>query len=111
MSQLRDLPRSEWRSFFDGMAATVLGKSAEIEVASLGLGDQIVAEHVPMVGVSYDPRADRLDLMLERTSHAIEHPERVAVDESPEGVTSIAVVDREGQRFVVTLTAPLALPE
>jgi hypothetical protein len=105
----RDLQPSEWRPFFDGVSSVLLGKSAAIEVASLGLGDQILAERVPMLGISYDSHADRLDLMLDRTSHVIEHPERVAVDESASGVTRIAIMDRDGQRHVVTLTEPLAL--
>jgi hypothetical protein len=31
---------------------------AEIEVTSLDLGDQIVAEWVPMIGISYDSKHD-----------------------------------------------------
>ena len=39
----RQLPQSQWRVFFDRMSKALLGKRAEIEVASLDLGDQIVA--------------------------------------------------------------------
>ena len=43
MSQLLSVPQSEWRPFFDRMSKALLGKWAEIDVASLDLGDQIVA--------------------------------------------------------------------
>ena len=110
MLQHRDLPRSEWRPFFDGLSKALIGKSTEIEVAGADLGDQLLAEWIPMLGISYDTKSDRLDLMLARTSHAIEHPERIGIDEDSNGVSVIAVVDREGQRTVVTLKEPLSLP-
>jgi hypothetical protein len=54
MSTLISVPRDEWREFFDRLSTTLLGKWAEVEVASLDLGDQIVAEWVPMLGITYD---------------------------------------------------------
>ncbi len=43
MGTLRTVPQAEWRVFFDAMSKALLGKWAEIEVASLDLGDQIAA--------------------------------------------------------------------
>ena len=54
MSTLLKVPPSEWRAFFDRMSKALLGKWAEIEVASLDLGDQIIAEWVPLLGITYD---------------------------------------------------------
>jgi len=56
MSMLHSVPRPEWRGFFDRVSGALLGKWAEIEVASLDLGDQIVVEWVPMLGITYDAR-------------------------------------------------------
>jgi hypothetical protein len=44
------------------MADTLVGKRAKVEAASLDLGDQIVAEWVPLLGVTYDARDDLLDV-------------------------------------------------
>ena len=52
MSSMRTIPKTEWRSFFDRMSHALLGQRAEIEVASLELGDAIVAEWVPMIGIT-----------------------------------------------------------
>ena len=99
MAQLNTVPQSEWRPFFDRLANALLGTRAEIEVASLDLGDQIVNEWIPIIGITYD-----------RTDHLIRHPREIVVEEGPEGVASVAVVDADGTRQVVRLKMPLMLP-
>lgn len=110
MPQQRRLPESEWSAFFTRVSDGVLGKRAEIEVASLDLGDQILAEWVPLLGITYDTEDDLLDVALERTSHLIRHPKEILVDEGPDGLRSVAVVDGAGTRQVVRLKDPLMLP-
>jgi Family of unknown function (DUF5335) len=110
MSTLRTVPRSEWRTFFDRMSKALLGKWAEIEVASLDLGDQIVAEWIPMIGITYDSRDDLLDVALDRSNHLIRRPVEIVVTEDATGLKSVAVVDAEGARQIVNLKDPLMLP-
>jgi hypothetical protein len=109
MSKLTNVPKSEWRPFFDRMSKTLLGKRAEIEVASLDLGDQIVAEWVPLIGITYDSHDDVLEVALQSGSHVIRQPREIVVDEGPAGLATIAVIDLEGARQVVRLKEPLAL--
>ena len=40
-------------------------RRAEIEVASLDLGDQIEAEWLPLLGITYDDKDDVLEIALE----------------------------------------------
>jgi hypothetical protein len=110
MAQLLSVPQSEWRPFFDRMSKALLGKWAEIEVASLELGDQIIADWVPMLGITYDSRDDLLDVALDRASHLIRHPRAILVEESQTGVASVAVVDEDGARQIIRLKEPLMLP-
>ena len=110
MSTLRTVPKAEWRPFFDRLSKTLLGKRAEIEVASLDLGDQIVAEWIPMLGITYDSRDDLLDVALDRTNHLIRHPKEILVEEDSAGLKSVAVVDADGARQMVHLKDPLMLP-
>ena len=110
MSKLMSLPQSEWRGFFDRVSKALLGKRAEIEVASLDLGDQIIAEWVPVLGITYDSQDDLLDVGLDPGSHLIRHPKQILVDEEPTGLASVAVVDEEGTRQVIRLREPLTLP-
>ena len=110
MSTLLNVPQSDWRSYFDRMSKQLLGKRAEIEVASLDLGDQIVAEWVPLLGITYDSGDDLLDVALDRSNHLIRHPKEIVAEETPAGLASVAVIDQEGARQVVRLKEPLMLP-
>jgi Family of unknown function (DUF5335) len=110
MSSLRSIPRTEWRSFFDRMSQALLGKWAEIEVASMDLGDNIVAEWIPMIGITYDSRDDLLDVALDRINRLIRHPQEIMVEEDESGLRSVAVLDEEGARQIINLKTPLMLP-
>src|SRR5262245_45296177 len=101
MSQLQNVPRAEWRVFFDRMLKALMGKWAEIEVASLDLGDQIVAEWVPLVGITYDSKDDMLDVALDRSNHLIQHPRQIVVEETSSGLTTVAVIDEQGERQII----------
>jgi hypothetical protein len=91
------------------MSQSLLGKWAEIEVASMNLGDTIVAEWVPMIGITYDSRDDLLDVALDRFNHLIRHPREIVVEEDAGGLKSVAVLDSEGTRQIVNLKTPLML--
>jgi Family of unknown function (DUF5335) len=110
MSKLVSVPQAEWRPFFDRMSKALLGKWAEIEVASLELGDQIIAEWVPLLGITYDTKDDLLDVALDRSNHLIRHPRDIVVEETPTGLASVVVIDAEGARQIVRLKEPLMLP-
>jgi hypothetical protein len=92
------------------MSQALLGKLAEIEVASMDLGDNIVAEWVPMIGITYDSRDDLLDVALDRANHLIRHPKEILVEEDENGLKSVAVLDSDDTRQIVNLRTPLMLP-
>jgi len=110
MSNFRAKPKAEWRTFFDEMSKALLGKWAEIEVASLDIGDQIVAEWVPLLGITYDSGNDLLDVALDRSTHLIRHPRSIVVEDTSSGLASVAVIDEDGLKQVVRLREPLKLP-
>lgn len=107
---IRKLDKKEWRSFLDGMSKVLEGEQAEIEVVSLALGDQIEAEWLPFLGITYDPKDDVVEIALEGVDHLIEHPREIYVDDNVNGIVSLEVVDAEGARQIVKLREPLALP-
>ena len=110
MIEMMSVPKAEWRSFFDRISEGLVGKRAEIEVASLELGDQIVADWMPMLGITYDSRNDLLDVSLDKLNHLIRQPADIMVVEGPEGLTSVAVIDGRGVRQVIRMKEPLMLP-
>lgn len=110
MTRLMNLAKPQWRAFFDRLSDALSGTPAEVEVASLDLGDQIVAEWIPLRGITYDTADDLLDVSFDRLTHMIRHPRDIIVEEGPGGVSSVAVALRDGSRQVIRLKQPLLLP-
>jgi hypothetical protein len=107
---LRKLDKAEWRPFCDVISKTLTGKRAEIEVASLSLGDQIEAEWLPFLGIVYDPKNDMIEIALEGVDHMIRKPREFFVDLGPDGLASFEIVDADGTREIIRLRDPLMLP-
>lgn len=107
---IRKLDKTEWRAFFDGLSKLLEGKQAEIEVASLALGDQVEAEWLPLLGITYDPKDDLVEVALDGVDHMMAKPREIYVDEGFAGLMSIEVVDAEGTREIIKLRDPLMLP-
>ena len=60
----RKLEKAQWRPFLDTVSKLLEAKQAEIEVASLRLGDQVEAEWLPLLGITYDPNDDVVEVAL-----------------------------------------------
>jgi hypothetical protein len=106
----KQLEKSQWRAYFDRMSKTLVGKRAEIEVASLKLGDQIEAEWLPLLGISYDPKNDIIEIALEGVDHLIHKPREIYVEQEGLELSSLEVIDAEGARQIVVLRDPMMLP-
>jgi hypothetical protein len=105
------IDRTRWAPFFDNLTKSLIGKQAEIEVASLDLGDQIEAEWAPLIGITYDRKDDLIEIALEELDHLIRSPRDVFVDYGVGGaIVAIAIDDGDGNREIVRLKDPLALP-
>jgi Family of unknown function (DUF5335) len=107
---VRTLEKTQWHGYLDRISRALLGKRAEIEVASLELGDQVEATWLPLLGIVYDPKDDVLEVVLDGVDHLIPRPRKVHVDEGVGGLTSLEVVDDVGGRHIVQLRKPLMLP-
>jgi hypothetical protein len=107
---VRKLDKNEWLPFFEGISKVLEGKRAEIEVASLSLGDQIQAEWLPFFGIVYDPKDDLVELTLEDLDHLIHHPREIYVDDNVGGLIAIEIVTADDVREIIKLKDPLMLP-
>jgi hypothetical protein len=106
----RKLEKTEWRPFLDGLSKLLGPKQAEIEVASLPLGDQVQAEWVPFLGIVYDPKDDIVEVALEGLDHMIPKPQEIYVDVVEGGLAALEIVDADGVKQIVKLRDPLMLP-
>jgi hypothetical protein len=98
------------RAYFDQMSKILVGKRAEIEVASLKLGDPLEAEWIPLLGISYDPNNDLIEIALAGAHHRIERPREVWPEEKGLELSSLEIIDADGVRRIVLLRDPLMLP-
>ncbi|MFC4536959.1 DUF5335 family protein [Sphaerisporangium dianthi] len=114
MEQRRpDLPRGEWREFFDAMTRDYEGVEVTVEVVSGEFGDQVEAERSPLAYLEYDPKDDQFAVGLGGpggepvTRHAVPHPRKIMADTVQQGtVRAFDVVDAEGGQTIVTLHRP-----
>jgi hypothetical protein len=105
-----NLDRSDWQQFFDGLSRLLEGKQADIHVESLSLGSQVAAQWIPLLGITYDPKDDLLEIALEGVDHMIQKPGQIFVEIGGDGIQNLEVVDQENVRQVVRLREPLMLP-
>src|SRR5687768_2566768 len=80
------IDRTGWGPFLDAVTKSLIGKQAEIEVASLDLGDQIEAEWVPLIGITYDKKDDLIEVALEDLDHLIRSPRELFIDYAVGGI-------------------------
>jgi len=104
------LEKSMWQSYLDQVSKALDNKRAEIKVQSLALGDQIEAEWLPLLGLTYDPKSDIVEVLLEGLDHLIHKPKEVYVDRDLSGLASLEVIDKDEVRQIVRLRDPLMLP-
>ena len=106
---IQRLDRNAWRNYFDFMSKFLEGKRAEIEVASLSMGEQVQAEWLPLLGITYDAKDDLIEVALEGVDHLIRKPREVHVEDGARELNSIEIVDAEGTIQIVKLRDPLML--
>ncbi len=107
---IRKLRRDDWSGFCAHVTRGFLGKRVDIEVASLQIGFQPEARRLPLIGISYDPKSDVLELLLGEFEHLIRAPREFYVDEEPLDITSLQIIDADGVRQILILRDPLMLP-
>jgi hypothetical protein len=107
---IRKLEKPEWRPFLDIVSKLLQAKEAEIEVASLDLGDQVVAEWLPLLGISYDPKDDIVEVAPDGVDHLIRGPREIYLENGAEALTSIEIVDANDAKQIVKLKDKLMLP-
>jgi Family of unknown function (DUF5335) len=106
----RKLDKKEWHAFFDGVTRMLEGKQAEIEVTALHLGDQVAAAWLPLIGITYDPADDIVEVALEGLDHLIPKPREISIEDGSEGIVALEIIDADDVRQIVKLRDPLMLP-
>jgi len=107
---LLKLKRRMWYAFCNGVTGQLAGKRAEIEIASLDLGAQVIARRLPLLGLVYDRRNDALQIAIEGLDHVVLRPRELYAEYGPRGLQSVGVLDSQGAWQILLLRDPMSLP-
>jgi hypothetical protein len=102
----RKLEKSEWSAFFNDVSKGLKDAQAEIEIASLKLGDQIEATWLPLYGVVYDPKDDIFEIALKGLDHLIQKPREVYLEEEAGKLVNVEIVDGDNNHQIVRFREP-----
>jgi hypothetical protein len=105
----RKLQKSDWSPYFNGVSKGLKDAQAEIEIASLKLGDQTQTTWLPLYGVVYDHKDDVFEIALKGLDHLIRTPRDVFIEEDAGKLVNIEIVDGDGNHQIVRFKEPLAL--
>ena len=102
------IPHDRLVEYFDDFTKRFLQGGAveevDVEVLSTDLGDQYIAEKVRLMGITYDPKANSLELSLDSVDHRIDAPKEVWTIEENDGfVSTIEVVRKDSTKDIVKI--------
>ena len=107
---LLKVKRRMWYAFCNGVTVELAGKRAEIEIASLDLGAQVLARWPPLLGLVYDRKNDYLQIAIDGLDHMVLKPRELYAEYGPRGLQSVGILDSEGAWQILLLRDPLSLP-
>ncbi|OGB25703.1 MAG: hypothetical protein A3I66_04780 [Burkholderiales bacterium RIFCSPLOWO2_02_FULL_57_36] len=104
------IDKSNWQAYCDQLSKTLTGTSAEIEIDSLAIGQQLEAKWLPFLGIVYEPKTNTIEILVEGLDHIIHDPQELYVDYDAVGLTSLEVISEDDVRQIVKLRQPVMLP-
>jgi hypothetical protein len=114
MAEKQDMPRSEWKNYFEQMTKAHDGGTVTIEVLDMEFGDGLEAVQLPFKYIEYDPKGDDFIVAVGGRDgqfpvalrHIVEHPQAILVDHiesSSEKEDAVDVVGDDGSQTIVTI--------
>lgn len=103
----RQLGRDEWGKYFDHITRTLVHEKApiytEVRVMNPIIGAQVETAWQPLVGITFNPREETLEIATEMVDHMIGAPTEVYVIEGEEGLPVTVEVVADGTKQVIEL--------
>jgi hypothetical protein len=106
MSTTKQLARTEWETYFDRFTRERLQSeapgAATIEVVSPTLGDQLQVSAARLLGLTYDPKSEALEVLLENIDHLIFRPTEIWVVEAEPGfISTLEIIQSDGTKELI----------
>jgi hypothetical protein len=115
----RDIPRKEWAAFLDSFSRQHERWLVNVEVVTDGLGAHREVREKGLIGISADLKkrgASSISIMAgdrddDHVNHIVNHPVRVALEETDEGAhRGLRIEAEDGQTTLLMFRSP-ARPE
>ncbi len=114
----REIPRAEWQDFFDGFSQQHAGWLVTLRVLDRELGAQLVAENLPLQGISADLTKNENVIMInvgetlaDHIAHAVTNPTHVRLALDPRGAHEALEFETAEQTVTLMRFRVPALPE
>jgi hypothetical protein len=107
----RNIPQSEWRTFFDQLSRDHEGWLTTVEIVGGEVGDEIEVEELPLAGIGADTRGSAqgsIEVTVgedaeDQETHIIHDAERVVYDEAEGGAKLLQIISADGERTIVKM--------
>lgn len=102
----REIPRDDWDRYLDTLSRLKADRPVRVRVEDAEIGDQTLADCLPMVGISLEKKgsdADAIELTLadpggdRNVTHEITHPAKLFVKENAAGEPEVLDIEAPGQ--------------
>jgi len=112
----QEIPRSEWRGFFDSFSRQHEGWLATLEVLGADVGAQEEGRGLPLAGVSLSSGGDETEAISidlgtkpdEHVSHAISAPTAVWLEQTEEGANAALEIEgADGTKTLLRFRSPM----
>ncbi|MCS4093677.1 DUF5335 domain-containing protein [Rhizobium sp. BK176] len=99
---VRVLPKSDWSAYFSELHKEVEGKEIKIEVIGETLGDQVLIRSSTLIGATYEPKEDALEISVKGMTHVVDRPQKISVLDENGTVCAIDVIDIGARHQLMT---------
>ncbi|OWW04523.1 hypothetical protein ATY81_00570 [Rhizobium sp. R72] len=98
----RVLVKSEWEVFFLQLHKQVEGKEMRIEVMGPTIGDQVLVDSAHLLGATYEPKQESLEILTNGMTHVVDKPQKISVEENEGEIFAIDVIDGAERHQLMT---------
>lgn len=104
----KKISKKEWRKYFDTFSMKYLKDDqpeyVEIQVMSEAIGVQPETQWMPLLGITYDPKSDILEIQVDNLEHFISHPNEIYVEEMEDGwITGMQITQKGGEKNIIEI--------
>ena len=112
---ITEIPKQEWRGFFDNLSRDLEGWETHIDVFSDDVGAQVVSEGLPFHGLTAEEDKNgepTIELLIgsgteSHQTHTVEHPVKVAFEGAGVGPGGVLYIeDASGTKTFIKFVQP-----